>query len=84
MNAVAFCTADHCEDLDDASPAAARLSRSRITSRFCGHPASQLLEVSTMADQKIGKPEGDVHLNNIEACSFSIANINLNKNTDAK
>jgi hypothetical protein len=37
-----------------------------------------------MADPRVGKPEGDIHGDNIEACSISVANVNLNKNTDAK
>lgn len=37
-----------------------------------------------MADERIGKHEGDVYHNNIEACSFPVTNVNLNKNNNAK
>ena len=84
VDAGAFCTADRCEDLDGTSPAAVNLSSSWISSHFCGHSASRLLEMSTMADQRVGKPKDHGHQNNIEACSFSVANVDLNKNTDAK
>ncbi|KAF3002955.1 hypothetical protein E8E13_004127 [Curvularia kusanoi] len=38
-----------------------------------------------MADPSVGKPEGDLHLSNInEARRSSVASVDLNKNTDAK
>jgi hypothetical protein len=45
---------------------------------------SFVLEASTMADPSVGKPESDVQHNNIEARRYSVASVDLNKNTDAK